>query len=68
MNLLTDDETEALKALVVAWNKFSILPVEHADDYREFRHGIHILQDKILARPVRREINSKPFIVDSEMK
>lgn len=64
MNELTEAETEALKALVIAWNKFAVLPSEHMDDFKEFRHGIHILQDKILARPMRRVINSKPFIVD----
>ena len=53
---LTQDERHAISALVYAWNLFAALPVEHADDVDEFRHGIHALQDKILARPARRAI------------
>ena len=54
---MTEDEEKALHALVVAWNLFVALPVEHPDDTTEFRHGIHALQDKILSRPTRREIS-----------
>lgn len=53
--------SEAEKALVMllagVWNAFLKLPVEHPDDVGEFRHGVHFLQEKILARAGRREIN-----------
>ncbi len=56
---MTDSEKFALAALVEAWNAFVKLPVEHPDDLTEFRHGIHRLQEKILARSTRRQIEAE---------
>lgn len=57
---MTPAEHRVMDALVAAWNAFVDLPSEHPDDITEFRHGIHRLQEKILARPTRREINRGP--------
>lgn len=51
---ITQQEHEVLAALVEAWNAFLELPIQHGDDITEFRHGIHRLQEKVLARPARR--------------
>lgn len=56
---LTPDEKLIAEWLGQTWNLFLALPVEHADDTAEFRHGIHHLQNMILARSGRREINGK---------
>lgn len=53
---MTDAETRALEALAQAWNAFMELPAEHPDDVTEFRHGIHRLEEKIMARPTRRQM------------
>lgn len=54
---MTDEERLVLDALVVAWNAFVALPVEHPDDHDEFRHSIHVAQEKVLCRPARRSLN-----------
>jgi hypothetical protein len=54
--LLTDEEGDVVNALAQAWNRFVELPVEHPDDLSEFRSGIHRLQEKVLARPARRQL------------
>lgn len=54
MRDLTQKEQEVLEHLVKAWNAFVDLPIQHGDDTTEFRHGIHRLQEKILARPARK--------------
>jgi hypothetical protein len=51
---MTDSEKIVLTKLVEAWNAFLALPIEHPDDMTEFRHGIHALQEKVLAREARR--------------
>lgn len=56
---LTTQEKCVVEALAQAWNEFLVLPTEHSDDITEFRHGIHSLQEKVLARPGRREINGE---------
>jgi hypothetical protein len=56
---MTDDETEVLNLLADAWNVFVQLPVEHSDDITEFRHGIHSMQNKVMARPTRRAMMEK---------
>ena len=43
-------------ALAEVWNMFLDLPKEHEDDITEFRHNLHDLQNKILARSGRREL------------
>jgi len=42
--------------LVNVWNAYIDLPVMRDDDIHEFRHAIHILQNKIMARPTRRNM------------
>ncbi|WP_105430181.1 hypothetical protein [Neorhizobium sp. T6_25] len=54
MRELTQKEHDVVAALVEAWNAFLELPIQHGDDISEFRHGIHRLQEKVLARPTRR--------------
>jgi hypothetical protein len=56
---MTAAEMALVEQLGHCWNAFLSLPVEHADDTTEFRHGIHALQHMILARPGRREMNGK---------
>lgn len=53
MRELTPEEAAVLAHLVSAWNAFLSLPIQHGDDITEFRHGIHRLQEKVLARPAR---------------
>lgn len=54
---MTEQEKLVLDKLVEAWNAFLLLDVEHPDDTAEFRYGIHALQNMILSRPTRREVN-----------
>lgn len=51
---LTKEERKVLHHLVLSWNAFLALPVEHTDDINEFRHGIHRLQEKVMARVARK--------------
>ncbi|WP_426315536.1 hypothetical protein ACN9MF_11485 [Methylobacterium fujisawaense] len=51
---LTVDEMAALQGLTAAWSAFLRLPQDHPDEVSEFRRGLHILQDQVLARPTRR--------------
>ena len=53
---LTNEEKAVLAALVVAWETFLKIPVEHADDKNDFRFHLHALQNLIAARPAFREI------------
>ncbi len=53
MRDLTQQEQDVLAHLVEAWNAFTNLPIQHGDDLTEFRHCIHRLQEKVLARPAR---------------
>ena len=55
---LTSEERQVVLKLADAWNRFLLLPVEHGDDVDEFRRIIHSAQDKVLARPGRRQINA----------
>ncbi|CCF19081.1 protein of unknown function [Pseudorhizobium banfieldiae] len=56
---ITNQERMVIDMLVGAWNAFCELPMEHGDDQVEFRHGIHRLQEKILARPTRRSLKAE---------
>jgi len=47
---LTPNEQAVLEHLAAAWNAFLILPPSHPDDVVEFRHGLHALQNIVLAR------------------
>ncbi|WPE19856.1 hypothetical protein [Shinella zoogloeoides] len=59
---LTPQEQEVMDGLVATWNAFLRLPIHHSDDVSEFRHGIHRLQEKILARPARKTMNERSWI------
>lgn len=54
MRELTQKEQDVIDHLVRSWNAFLDLPIQHSDDITEFRHGIHRLQEKVLARPTRK--------------
>lgn len=56
---MTEAEKQVVYRLGQVWNMFLLLPVEHDDDLADFRRGIHQLQEKVLARPARREMNGK---------
>lgn len=53
-------EQACLDHLAKAWNTFVGLEHANPDMVTEFRHGIHALQNEIMARPTRR------YIADSE--
>lgn len=55
--MMTWHEKELVGALGDCWDQFMKLPVEHNDDIDEFRRGIHQLQEKVLARSGRRQMN-----------
>jgi hypothetical protein len=52
----TAAEARVVGILAEAWDAFTALPIEHGDDVTEFRHGIHRLQEKVLARAARRAL------------
>jgi hypothetical protein len=54
---MTEQEKELLGITVNLWNAFLALPVEHPSDRAEFCQNLHVLQNMILARPTRREVN-----------
>jgi hypothetical protein len=56
---LSDQERLVVAKLAEAWNEFLKLSIEHGDDQGEFRYAIHLAQEKILARPARREMNAE---------
>lgn len=56
---MTPAERAVVDQLAAAWNAFMQLPVEHPMDQDEFCRGIHVLQDKVLARPARRTMNGE---------
>lgn len=55
---LTSDEANVVRLLADVWNTFMDLPVEHAMDRDEFCRAVHVLQEKVLARPGRRAFNA----------
>lgn len=56
---LTDEEEAALVKLADAWNAFFFLLENTKDDVDAFRHGIHVLQHIIMARPTSRYLHAK---------
>lgn len=54
---LTEDERKLALLLADVWNLFLALPIEHPMDRDEFCRGVHRLQDKLLSRPGRRQLN-----------
>jgi hypothetical protein len=57
---LTEQEALLLDQSAALWDAFLALPVEHRCDRVEFMSSLHDLQRHILARPVRRELASRP--------
>lgn len=53
--MLDEAEGAVVDALAEAWNRYLDLPIEHQDDVDEFRRAIHTAQEKVLARPARRQ-------------
>lgn len=47
---MTPEESEVLRLLGQAWNKFIELPAMHHMDNHEFCHAIHAAQNIVLAR------------------
>ena len=56
---MTESERYVVAQLAGAWNAFLALPIQHQDDVDEFRRLIHAAQEKVLARPAIREMNSE---------
>ena len=54
MSKLLPAEQACLDHLANAWNTFVALEHANPDMVTEFRHGIHALQNEIMARPTRR--------------
>lgn len=67
MNGPTDAELTIINALGEVWNTFMSLPVEHGDDMKVFRDGIHVLQREILARSGRRAMRMTLDDADREI-
>lgn len=58
---MTPQELKVIEQTKEAWNAFIELPVQHQDDYNDFRFHIHALQNIILAREgVRKLREDKP--------
>jgi len=53
---LTDKEQAVLQNTVTLWNNLVDLPNEHPDDIHELRMLVHAIQDKLMARPMRRKL------------
>lgn len=54
---MTEAEKKVVMMLGEVWSKYLELPSEHMSDNPEFLAGIHRLQEKVLSRPARRELN-----------
>jgi hypothetical protein len=61
---LTLAERNVVQLLADAWNAYALLPIEHPMDQDEFCRAVHVLQDKVLARPGRRDLNA-PGVKDA---
>ena len=55
--LLTKTERRVMDATVALYEAFMGLPVEHPDDGRDFVDALHRIQDLVLSRPGRRQLN-----------
>jgi hypothetical protein len=66
-HFLSDDERRLTLLLAEVWDLFMSLPVEHPMDRDEFCRGVHQLQDKVLSRPGRRQVNAIEQVVDDSL-
>src|ERR1039458_2403469 len=55
---MTKEELSVISQLVIAWNNFLLLPVEHPDEQEEFRRAIHAAQNIVAARSGYRSIST----------
>lgn len=56
--MITPAELALVDRLGECWDDFLALPVMHGDDRREFRTLIHQAQEKVLARPTLRQLET----------
>lgn len=68
--LITARESDLIHMLAAAWNQMQDLPPMGPHDQDEFRTGIHALQDMILARAGRRQMESfgLPGVSDRDVR
>jgi hypothetical protein len=64
--VITPAELALVERLGECWDDFLALPVMHADDRREFRTLIHHAQEKVLARPTLRQLETVGMAGGSE--
>jgi len=53
---MTDEERELLIAIGDCWNKFCLLPRQHASDADDFVTHVHALQMIVMVRMARRSM------------
>jgi len=54
---MTNREIAVLVAAADLWNLIVELKVEHAQDLMEYNQDIHNIQNRVMARPIRRALN-----------
>jgi len=54
---MTNKETAVLEAAADLWNLIVELKVEHGQDLMEYNRDIHNIQNRVMARPIRRARN-----------
>lgn len=55
--MLTEEEKTILEMTAILWNALNDLPAQHDDDIHESRRDIHDIQNRVLARSARRELD-----------
>lgn len=55
---MTENELRIVAMLGDVWNLFHGLPEEHPVDRHDFMHGVHVLQNIVLARDGRRQMQA----------
>ncbi|MEZ0496786.1 hypothetical protein [Sphingomonas sp. IW22] len=68
--IITPTEADLIHTLAAAWNQMKDLSPMGPHDQDEFRTGIHALQDMILARAGRRQLESfgPPGVGDRDVR
>ena len=54
---LTNKERAVVEAAADLWNLIVELKVEHGQDLMEYNRDIHNIQNRVMARPIRRALN-----------
>lgn len=52
---LTEQEREIMDSLVLAWNKYTTLEMQHPSELVDFADGIHMCQKNLAMRVLRRD-------------